>query len=101
MSDPRIQTEEPWEPAFEDGAFHIEVVSDSNRESGLYRESGLWGVYDAYDNRIRLWFYTDTEAIDATVALALAAAESAEALAAEYERLLPLAQRSLKAAYGL
>ena len=95
MSDPRIQTDEPWEPAFEDGAFHIEVVSDSSRESGL------WGVYDAYDNRIRLWFYTDTEAIDATVALALAAAESAEALAAEYERLLPLAQRSLKAAYGL
>ncbi len=71
------------EPVFADGAFHIEYVGDA------------WGVYDAFDNRMWLYFATDAEAIDATRQLARAADSGTDVLERAYLRLLPRARASM------
>ncbi len=83
MTDPRIQTDEPWEPAFQSGAFHIEFTGEA------------WSVYDAFDNRAWLYFHTDTEAIDACVSLDVASNEGASSLDKEYIRQHKMARASM------
>jgi hypothetical protein len=78
--DPRRQRDNPDEPDYENGAFHIEVAGD-----------GRWGVWDAFVDKMRLYFDTDTAAIDAVEALAAASLVSPEALDAEYARQFRIA----------
>lgn len=75
-ADERGQVDEPMEPFYEDGAFHIELSSDG------------WHVYDAYWNKWTLGPWDDVSvAIDACIVLSSAAQTSDRSLELAYLRL--------------
>jgi hypothetical protein len=75
-SDARAQTDDPYEPLYSDGAFHVEM------------DRSGWRVYDAYWNKFTCGPWDDLAvAIDACVVLSSCANVSSEAVDAAYERL--------------
>ena len=69
-------SDDPNEPVFEDGAYHIEL------------NAGGWMVYDAYWQKYTLGPFADVSvAIDACIILSSASAIDPETVDAAYRRL--------------